>query len=169
MKKQYELAKKGKIKPFMGAVCSFTRKSFEAINGYPNNYYGWGGEDDDLLLRCYQASYHIAYPKNGKVIDLEQISDKTIDSKEKNQYLKENKLGDMTRYEKILLTKDNSTENGLSNLSNLFKVIKTENNVEGFSNCIQYTVNLQKKRDGIISTVVSFRRQGSRRKEKGFV
>ena len=114
--KQYHasLSRKTKIKPFMGAVCSFTGKMFEKVNGYPNNYYGWGGEDDDLLLRCHRAAYSIAYPKNGRVIDLEQVDDKTIDPTEKNKYLKENKLGDMSRYEKILLSETNSMENGLS-------------------------------------------------------
>jgi hypothetical protein len=24
----------------------------QAINGYPNNYWGWGGEDDEMMRRC---------------------------------------------------------------------------------------------------------------------
>jgi hypothetical protein len=37
---------------FFGGVVSFNGPDFEKINGYPNNFYGWGGEDDALLNRC---------------------------------------------------------------------------------------------------------------------
>jgi hypothetical protein len=37
---------------FFGGVVSFKQSDFEKINGYPNNFYGWGGEDDALLNRC---------------------------------------------------------------------------------------------------------------------
>ncbi len=30
---------------------SFTQEQFEKINGYSNEFYGWGGEDDDLYRR----------------------------------------------------------------------------------------------------------------------
>lgn len=37
---------------YFGGVTLFPNKIFEKINGYSNKYWGWGFEDDDLLLRC---------------------------------------------------------------------------------------------------------------------
>jgi len=37
---------------FFGGVNSFRAEHFELINGFSNKFYGWGGEDDDLLHRC---------------------------------------------------------------------------------------------------------------------
>ena len=34
---------------YFGGVVSFSVDAFEKINGFPNNYWGWGGEDDELL------------------------------------------------------------------------------------------------------------------------
>jgi len=34
-----------------GGITLFTEESFKEINGYSNEYWGWGGEDDDLLFR----------------------------------------------------------------------------------------------------------------------
>lgn len=47
---------------YFGGVTLFPVEDFNKINGYSNKYWGWGYEDDDLLLRCQ---------KNG--IDLNQI------------------------------------------------------------------------------------------------
>jgi hypothetical protein len=33
------------------AQCSLHREDFERVNGYDENYVGWGREDDDLALR----------------------------------------------------------------------------------------------------------------------
>jgi len=37
---------------YFGGVTLFPTEIFEKINGYSNEYWGWGFEDDDLLLRC---------------------------------------------------------------------------------------------------------------------
>jgi hypothetical protein len=37
---------------YFGGVTLFPVKDFEKINGYSNEYWGWGFEDDDLLYRC---------------------------------------------------------------------------------------------------------------------
>lgn len=37
---------------YFGGVTMFPTQMFESIDGYSNKYWGWGYEDDDLLLRC---------------------------------------------------------------------------------------------------------------------
>jgi hypothetical protein len=43
-----------------GGVNLFLPEHYEQINGFSNEYWGWGGEDDDLLLRCKAAGLPIA-------------------------------------------------------------------------------------------------------------
>jgi glycosyltransferase involved in cell wall biosynthesis len=37
---------------YFGGVTLFDKESFTKINGYSNEYWGWGAEDDDVLHRC---------------------------------------------------------------------------------------------------------------------
>jgi hypothetical protein len=38
---------------YFGGVVLFTKQQAEATNGYSNDYWDWGQEDDDLFWRCY--------------------------------------------------------------------------------------------------------------------
>jgi hypothetical protein len=40
---------------YFGGVTMFPVSEFEKINGYSNEYWGWGFEDDDLLRRCIDS------------------------------------------------------------------------------------------------------------------
>ena len=53
---------KSNKKNFLGGCISFTKKSFDECNGYPNNFWGWGGEDDALLYRSKQNDIDIIEP-----------------------------------------------------------------------------------------------------------
>lgn len=37
---------------YFGGVTLFDKHSFIKVNGYSNDYWGWGAEDDDIMFRC---------------------------------------------------------------------------------------------------------------------
>lgn len=50
---------------YYGGVNLFNKEDFININGFSNEYWGWGGEDDDLLNRIKSVGYNI-YRRDGK-------------------------------------------------------------------------------------------------------
>jgi len=46
-----------KYHEYFGGAVLFTKEQVEATNGYSNNYWDWGMEDDDLFWRCYKEGY----------------------------------------------------------------------------------------------------------------
>ena len=44
---------------YFGGVTMFTKEDFKTINGFSNEYWGWGFEDDDLLVRCIQSDLEL--------------------------------------------------------------------------------------------------------------
>lgn len=89
---------------YFGGVNSFNMKDFEKINGFPNNYWGWGGEDDELYDRLVDNNLEILVPKKGSYTELEH-------NKPTKQQILEYK-------EKMLLRMDHNKwkENGLNNI-----------------------------------------------------
>ena len=43
------------FKTYFGGVTMFPVETFEKVNGYSNEYWGWGFEDDDLLMRLTES------------------------------------------------------------------------------------------------------------------
>ncbi|XP_069778666.1 beta-1,4-galactosyltransferase 6 isoform X2 [Narcine bancroftii] len=48
---------------FFGGVSGLTVEQFRKINGFPNAFWGWGGEDDDLWRRVLYAGYNVTRPE----------------------------------------------------------------------------------------------------------
>lgn len=69
-----EMSKKFKGgRTFLGAVAAFNAVDFTMANGYPNDYWGWGGDDDELLQRLHDVGLEVQIPLEGAVLDLEMM------------------------------------------------------------------------------------------------
>ncbi|CAL8261843.1 unnamed protein product [Boreogadus saida] len=47
---------------YFGGVSALTPLHYLKMNGFPNNYWGWGGEDDDIGVRVSLGGMHITRP-----------------------------------------------------------------------------------------------------------
>lgn len=66
---------------FFGGIVSFRPRQFEQINGFPNQFWGWGGEDAALYQRIVSyneegegAPLEVTRAKEGFVTDLEDMT-----------------------------------------------------------------------------------------------
>ena len=128
-------------KIFMGSLMGFTAKQFETINGYPNNFWGWGGEDEALKGRIMNSNINIFYyPKKGSIIDLEETKEmKTINNvNDKTKMVQKEEI----KYEKLNEDLTSWKHNGLSNLE--YTIISTH---KINSNTTRIVVDLMKKND----------------------
>lgn len=114
---------------FIGGLNIFDSQTFEKINGYPNHFWGWGGEDIILLFRLNQNNLKLYYPKKGRVVDIEN----NIDIKAKMVTLKTtNEEKESLRYEKMNEYFSNNNENlkndGLSSIDSMYKIVSKKEN-----------------------------------------
>lgn len=58
----------------LGGVVIFNKDNFQKINGFSNNYIGWGLEDNDLGLRCIKRGIKIS-GRNGLYLSLPHKSE----------------------------------------------------------------------------------------------
>ena len=58
---------------FLGGILAFSGTSYTAINGFPNNFFGWGGEYDSIKTRISTIGLTVYRPSEtnvGKEIQL---------------------------------------------------------------------------------------------------
>jgi len=113
---------------FFGGITSFDSNTYKKINGYPNNFFGWGGEDDALLNRLKINKikiYNLKSLDNIVINEIEHKNTKEI-AELVNTQIKYNVNNDKTQWQ----------NNGLSNLK--YKIIKTTNTE--YDNIKIYTV-----------------------------
>ena len=126
---------KSKKKNFLGGCISFTKKSFDECNGYPNNFWGWGGEDDALLYRSKQNDIDITEP-DYDILDLEELN-----IQEKKQDITQNESMEELKWEKVDDDKNIWKDNGLSTLDDSYDIIDTRK-YKGYDNVDHYLVKL---------------------------
>jgi predicted glycosyltransferase involved in capsule biosynthesis len=92
---------------YFGGVTIFDRESFKTINGYANEYWGWGAEDDDVFHRCRYK---------GVMLSRKNCSFRSLDHKrdlDKNMYDKN--LDKLRAFNDSIV--DGEFKDGLSTLS----------------------------------------------------
>jgi hypothetical protein len=71
---------------YFGGVVSFSSSDYKRINGYPNTFWGWGGEDDEMQERLENLHIKWTWPNEGTLVDLEEMT-----LTEKLDFLRSNK------------------------------------------------------------------------------
>lgn len=112
---------------YFGGIVSFSSSDMKRINGYPNTFWGWGGEDDEMQKRCERLGIKWDSPRSGTIIDLEEMS-----LNEKLNMLREHKEWKcMVKWEALEEHESTWRTNGLADLS--YTVLKKEDLDEGKS------------------------------------
>ena len=111
----------------LGGFFMLRKNDFNKINGYPNDYWGWGGEDVDIQHRAKILGVEIVRDKfidRNKNGTLKLISDhitKNEETKRKNRPNSDKLKKNIVKY------KNNPSIIGLNGLNNCdYKVLKTE-------------------------------------------
>ena len=99
---------------FLGAVVSVSKKDYKTINGFPNNFWGWGGEDDAFRVRLERAGIKVLQPtiKSG-FTELPHVDTRT-NPEWKN----------MEKWEGMKEEREGTNKSGLSNLK--YEIVEKE-------------------------------------------
>ena len=114
---------------FLGGIISFNKKDFIRINGFPNDFWGWGGEDDAMYNRLANLNIPITKITGEEKIKGLEHKHQGDDASTKNIFKAKGILSDLKTWRK----------NGLNSLK--YDII----NVEDFeyTNIQKVTVKLQ--------------------------
>ncbi|KAI5628908.1 beta-1,4-galactosyltransferase 1, partial [Silurus asotus] len=98
---------------YFGGVSSLSKEQYLKINGFPNNYWGWGGEDDDIYNRVTAKGMSISRPNSavGKCRMIRHERDRKNDPNPQ-------------RFDRIAHTRETMHKDGINALS--YEVVRVE-------------------------------------------
>lgn len=100
---------------YLGGVLMMTAMDFAIVNGFPNDFWGWGGEDDELRDRLMHRNIRVDRLQSGTIVDQEKRS-----LEEKMSYLRENKgFKCMDKWETRAAHQENRKQNVIVGLREL--------------------------------------------------
>lgn len=97
---------------YFGGIVAFRGDIFDKVNGYPNNFWGWGGEDDELYARVVRKKLEIKKPTKGSILDMEQMT-----VAQKLDYLNAHDAKFMQKREALAKHEETWKHNGVNHLS----------------------------------------------------
>ncbi|XP_062261312.1 beta-1,4-galactosyltransferase 2 [Platichthys flesus] len=98
---------------YFGGVSGLSKKQFLKINGFPNEYWGWGGEDDDIYNRITLNGMKVSRP------DV-RIGRYRMIKHERDKHNEPNPQ----RFNKIQNTKNTMKKDGISSLT--YRVVRVK-------------------------------------------
>ncbi|KAK5601389.1 Beta-1,4-galactosyltransferase 1 [Crenichthys baileyi] len=98
---------------YFGGVSSMSKEQYLKINGFPNNYWGWGGEDDDIYNRLASKGMSISRP-SGEVGKCRMIRHNRDRQNEPNPQ----------RFDRIAHTRETMHKDGINSLT--YSVVQVE-------------------------------------------
>uniref|UniRef100_A0A8C2IFV6 UDP-Gal:betaGlcNAc beta 1,4- galactosyltransferase, polypeptide 2 n=1 Tax=Cyprinus carpio TaxID=7962 RepID=A0A8C2IFV6_CYPCA len=98
---------------YFGGVSGLSKKQFLKINGFPNEYWGWGGEDDDIYNRITLNGMKVSRP------DV-RIGRYRMIKHERDKHNEPNPQ----RFSKIQNTKNTMRKDGISSL--MYRVVSVK-------------------------------------------
>lgn len=98
---------------YFGGVSSLSKEQYLKINGFPNNYWGWGGEDDDIYNRVTSQGMSISRP-SGDIGKCRMIRHNRDQKNDPNPQ----------RFNRIAHTRETMHKDGINSLS--YRVVSVE-------------------------------------------
>ena len=125
---------------YFGGIVSFSEEDTKRINGYPNTFWGWGGEDDEMQKRLETTNITWSAPDNGTIVDLEDM-----DLTTKLGFLKENKSWKcMVKWEALEEHEKTWKTNGLADLSyDIKNISRLDKDDDGESKVTKLTTDVK--------------------------
>ena len=125
---------------YFGGIVSFSEDDMKRINGYPNTFWGWGGEDDEMQKRLETVNIKWVAPDNGTIVDLEDMDITT-----KMNFLRENKEWKcMVKWEALDEHVMTWKTNGLADLSyDIMKIARLDKDNVGESKVTKLTTDVK--------------------------
>ena len=96
---------------YIGGINIYNRNDFKKINGFPNDFWGWGGEDDAIYDRLAINKILVIRPDKGKIKELSHESMKDL-----------KQFTNLKKWENRIDNIKNWRTNGLKNLK--YKITK---------------------------------------------
>jgi len=103
---------------FGGGVIMINNDSFLKVNGFSNQYWGWGVEDNDFSERCKRKNINISFRK-GRYMSLTHESNGDTSGKPPSEFTIKNR-----QYFNDIIMKDSFFDDGIENIK--YNVVNLE-------------------------------------------